>query len=171
MNVHDPRIAAQMEAMFAEDLARSREITLPRWFKRTTLDRIKEAIAGLRPALVSPVIPRSRAHDQRLCGNPKIADSGYQILTRETRGSPATEDRLIGPLAPRRDAPTTRIERPRGEGMQGEWGTEDPRISEELRGFREQSCATRSLLYSKPGTSFTSCGVVFCTPSFQVVSP
>ncbi len=45
----------------------------------------------------------------------------------------------MGPLAPRRDASTTRIERPRGEGMQGEWGTEDPRISRELRGFREQS--------------------------------
>jgi cardiolipin synthase A/B len=52
VNVYDARVAAEMEAMFAEDLSRSREITLRRWFRRPTLERIKEKIAGMfRPQL------------------------------------------------------------------------------------------------------------------------
>ncbi len=52
VNVYDARIASQMEAMFAEDLAQSREITLRRWFGRPALERIKEKIAEMfRPQL------------------------------------------------------------------------------------------------------------------------
>jgi cardiolipin synthase len=52
VNVFDDGIARQMEAMFFEDLARSREITLRRWFKRPALERMKERLAGVfRPQL------------------------------------------------------------------------------------------------------------------------
>jgi cardiolipin synthase len=47
VNVYDDGIAAQMDAMFQEDLARSREVTLRKWFKRTIFDRIKERVAGV----------------------------------------------------------------------------------------------------------------------------
>lgn len=46
VNVYDETIAAQMEAMFFEDLARSEEITRRRWIKRPWLDRAKEKVAG-----------------------------------------------------------------------------------------------------------------------------
>jgi cardiolipin synthase len=52
VNVYDEAIAAQMERMFFEDLARSREITLRRWFKRPVMERVKEKLAGVfRPQL------------------------------------------------------------------------------------------------------------------------
>jgi hypothetical protein len=41
-----------MEAMFFDDLARSREISLRKWFKRGVWDRVKEKFAGVfRPQL------------------------------------------------------------------------------------------------------------------------
>jgi cardiolipin synthase len=46
VNIHDESIAAQMEQMFFEDLARSEEITTPRWLKRSLMDRVKERVAG-----------------------------------------------------------------------------------------------------------------------------
>ena len=46
VNIHDQTIAAQMEQMFFEDLARSEEITTPRWLKRSLMDRVKERVAG-----------------------------------------------------------------------------------------------------------------------------
>jgi len=52
VNVYDETIAAQMEQMFFEDLARSEEVTPRRWLKRPWLDRLKERVAGwLRPQL------------------------------------------------------------------------------------------------------------------------
>lgn len=52
VNIYDERAAAQMEAMFFEDLARSREISLRKWFKRGAWERLKEKIAGVfRPQL------------------------------------------------------------------------------------------------------------------------
>jgi cardiolipin synthase len=52
VNVYDESIAAQMEQMFFEDLARSEEITKLRWIKRPWFDRIKEKMAGwLKPQL------------------------------------------------------------------------------------------------------------------------
>ncbi len=66
-------------------------------------------------------------------------DTETQRYTAQARSARPQPKIALGPLAPRRDAPTTQIERPRGEGMQGEWGTADPRISWELRSFREQS--------------------------------
>lgn len=47
VNVFDESIAKQMEQYFFEDLERSREITLKRWFRRPAFDRIKERIADL----------------------------------------------------------------------------------------------------------------------------
>jgi cardiolipin synthase len=47
VNVYDAGIAAQMEAMFQEDLARSREVTQAKWFRRPVFDRLKEAVAGV----------------------------------------------------------------------------------------------------------------------------
>jgi cardiolipin synthase len=47
VNVYDDGIAKQMETMFFEDLARSREITLRRWFKRPAMERLKERLAGV----------------------------------------------------------------------------------------------------------------------------
>jgi cardiolipin synthase A/B len=52
VNIYDESIAAQMEQMFFEDLARSEEITRPRWLQRPWLDRMKERVAGwLKPQL------------------------------------------------------------------------------------------------------------------------
>jgi len=52
VNVYDESIAAKMEQMFFEDLARSEEVTPRRWLKRPWLDRLKERVAGwLRPQL------------------------------------------------------------------------------------------------------------------------
>ncbi len=52
VNIFDPGIAAQMEAMFHEDLARSEEITLRKWFRRSWFDRLKERLAErLKPQL------------------------------------------------------------------------------------------------------------------------
>src|ERR1051326_938520 len=47
VNVYDESIAAQMETMFFEDLARSREITLRRWFRRPVMERVKEKLASM----------------------------------------------------------------------------------------------------------------------------
>jgi cardiolipin synthase A/B len=46
VNIYDEGIAAQMEQMFFEDLARSEEITRRRWIKRPWVDRVKEKVAG-----------------------------------------------------------------------------------------------------------------------------
>jgi cardiolipin synthase len=46
VNIYDESIAAQMERMFFEDLARSEEITRRRWLRRPAFDRVKERIAG-----------------------------------------------------------------------------------------------------------------------------
>ena len=52
VNIYDAGTAKRMEEIFFEDLARSREITLRKWFKRGTFDRVKEKIANvLRPQL------------------------------------------------------------------------------------------------------------------------
>ena len=52
VNIYDESIAAQMEQMFFEDLARSEEITRRRWLQRPWLDRMKERVAGwLKPQL------------------------------------------------------------------------------------------------------------------------
>jgi cardiolipin synthase len=45
VNIYDEAIAAQMETMFFEDLARSEEITRRRWLRRPAFDRVKERIA------------------------------------------------------------------------------------------------------------------------------
>jgi hypothetical protein len=45
--LRDERTAARMEEMFMDDLARSREITLRKWFKRSAIERLKEKIAGV----------------------------------------------------------------------------------------------------------------------------
>ncbi|HEX8254940.1 MAG TPA: cardiolipin synthase [Thermoanaerobaculia bacterium] len=52
VNIYDEGLAAQMQAMFFEDLARSEEITPRRWLKRSWIDRVKERVAGwLKPQL------------------------------------------------------------------------------------------------------------------------
>jgi cardiolipin synthase len=52
VNVYDDGIAAQMEAMFHEDLKQCEEVLLRKWFKRGWLDKIKEKAAELfRPQL------------------------------------------------------------------------------------------------------------------------
>ena len=52
VNVHDVDIAQQMESMFFQDLARSDEITLRKWFRRPRWSRVKEALADmLKPQL------------------------------------------------------------------------------------------------------------------------
>ena len=52
VNIYDESIAAQMEQMFFEDLARSEEVTRGRWLKRPWLERVKERVAGwLKPQL------------------------------------------------------------------------------------------------------------------------
>jgi cardiolipin synthase len=47
VNVYDEAIARQVETMFFEDVARSTEITPLKWLRRTALDRLKEAFAGV----------------------------------------------------------------------------------------------------------------------------
>ena len=52
VNVYNAGTAQRMEEIFFEDLARSREITLRKWFQRGAFDRMKERIANvLRPQL------------------------------------------------------------------------------------------------------------------------
>jgi cardiolipin synthase len=52
VNIFDAGTAKRMEEIFYEDLARSREITLRKWFKRGIFDKVKEKIANvLRPQL------------------------------------------------------------------------------------------------------------------------
>jgi cardiolipin synthase len=52
VNVYDESVAAQMEQMFYEDLARSEEITAPRFIKRPWGERVKEWFADwLKPQL------------------------------------------------------------------------------------------------------------------------
>ena len=52
VNIYDEGIAAQMEQMFFEDLARSEEITRMRWLRRPFFDRVKEKFAAwLKPQL------------------------------------------------------------------------------------------------------------------------
>ena len=52
VNVFDDGIAAQMEAMFHEDLKRCEEMTLRKWFRRGWLDKLKEKMAEVfRPQL------------------------------------------------------------------------------------------------------------------------
>jgi cardiolipin synthase A/B len=52
VNIYDEAIAAQMEAMFEEDLARSEEIKLRPWLRRPRFSRVKEWVAGrFRPQL------------------------------------------------------------------------------------------------------------------------
>ena len=45
VNVYDEGVAAQMQAMFFDDLERSQEVTLRKWFRRSWLDRLKENVA------------------------------------------------------------------------------------------------------------------------------
>ena len=47
VNIYDEAIAQQLEQMFFEDLARSHEITLRKWFRRPLFDRVKENFADL----------------------------------------------------------------------------------------------------------------------------
>lgn len=47
VNVYDEGIAREMETMFMEDLARSSEINLNRWFRRPIFERVKETFAGV----------------------------------------------------------------------------------------------------------------------------
>jgi len=52
INVYNDDVAAQMEAMFHADLARSEEVTLRKWFRRGWLDKAKEKLAeAFRPQL------------------------------------------------------------------------------------------------------------------------
>jgi len=52
VNIYDEGVAAQMEQMFFEDLARSEEMTRRRWLERPWLERVKERVAGwLKPQL------------------------------------------------------------------------------------------------------------------------
>jgi cardiolipin synthase A/B len=52
VNILDEGIAAQMEAMFMEDLSRCEEISRGHWIKRPWLDRVKERVAGwVKPQL------------------------------------------------------------------------------------------------------------------------
>src|SRR5438067_10030943 len=52
VNIYDEAIAAQMEAMFQEDLARSEEIKLRPWLRRPRFAKVKEWVAGVfRPQL------------------------------------------------------------------------------------------------------------------------
>jgi cardiolipin synthase len=47
VNIFDEGIAGKMETMFAEDLARSRQVTLKRFTRRPLIARIKESVAGV----------------------------------------------------------------------------------------------------------------------------
>jgi len=46
VNVYDEGIAAQMQQMFFQDLARCEEVERRRWIKRPWMDRVKERLAG-----------------------------------------------------------------------------------------------------------------------------
>ena len=46
VNVFDEGIAREMEAMFFEDLKRSQEIVLRKWYRRPLFERVKEKVAG-----------------------------------------------------------------------------------------------------------------------------
>jgi cardiolipin synthase len=41
----DERFAAELEAVFADDLRHSAEVTLPQWRRRGRLQRLREAVA------------------------------------------------------------------------------------------------------------------------------
>jgi len=47
VNVYDAEVAAEMEAMFRDDLAKSEEVKLGKWFRRPAFDRMKEKLAEL----------------------------------------------------------------------------------------------------------------------------
>ena len=47
VNVYDEGIAAKMEELFHEDLARSKEISVRKWLRRPVFDRVKEQFAGV----------------------------------------------------------------------------------------------------------------------------
>ena len=47
VNVYDESIAAQMEQMFLDDMARSHEIVLKKWFRRPAFERMKESFADM----------------------------------------------------------------------------------------------------------------------------
>jgi cardiolipin synthase A/B len=47
VNVYDEGIAEQMTLMFFDDLAKSEEITMGKWFRRPLFSRIKESLADL----------------------------------------------------------------------------------------------------------------------------
>jgi cardiolipin synthase len=47
VNVYDEGVAAQLEQMFLDDVARSHEITARKWFRRPMFDRLKESLAGV----------------------------------------------------------------------------------------------------------------------------
>src|SRR5689334_2901462 len=47
VNIYDEGIAAQMEAMFMEDIKRAVEITGRKWLRRPVFDRLKESFAGV----------------------------------------------------------------------------------------------------------------------------
>ncbi|HET7712277.1 MAG TPA: cardiolipin synthase [Thermoanaerobaculia bacterium] len=47
VNIFDEGIAAEMETMFMEDLSRSQEVNLKRWFRRPMFERWKEGLAGV----------------------------------------------------------------------------------------------------------------------------
>jgi cardiolipin synthase len=52
VNVYDEAIAGEMERMFFDDMAKSEEITLRQWFRRSWFDRLKERVAErLKPQL------------------------------------------------------------------------------------------------------------------------
>ncbi len=47
VNVYDEGIAHEMETMFFDDLSRSTEISLKRWFRRPMFEKLKESFAGV----------------------------------------------------------------------------------------------------------------------------
>jgi len=47
VNIYDEGIAAQMDAMFEEDVARSQEVSLGRWYRRPRFSKLKESFADL----------------------------------------------------------------------------------------------------------------------------
>jgi cardiolipin synthase len=47
VNVYDAAVAAEMEVIFREDLSKSEEIKLGKWFRRPVFDRMKEKLAEL----------------------------------------------------------------------------------------------------------------------------
>lgn len=47
VNVYNEEVAAQMERMFFDDVARSTEITARKWLRRPVLSKLKEAFAGV----------------------------------------------------------------------------------------------------------------------------